>query len=626
MLLVSVGAPYSIWIVGSSEITWSVFPIGVGVPFILLVLANALCKRLRPGLELAPAELALIVIMALVASGIPIFVAGYILAVISKPHYAATAENEWSSFVQPHLPDWAVPRDTGEAMRHFYEGAPAGKALPWDVWIGPLFWWLTLILAIYFVCLCLVVLLRRQWVENERLAFPVAEVPRLLVEASTDSTLPPLLRTRIFWIGCAVPLAIILFNAISFFIPGFPQLALYREGNVLDLVTGAATVPLLVYFPVIGFMYLVPTSISFSVWFFYLLTLFETGLVTWAGLTLSHPDPFVWDWQALSWQAYGAFMAMVLWSLWMARGHLGHVLRQVFSDAPADDAGEMLPYRVACWGGLFSVLYIVAWLWKSGMELGVALLYVLALFATFIGITRLVVQAGLHYLTAPIVPQALPFALVGTAIAPQSVVAMALSYGCFGDVESIFMPSAAHAARLGELHPRRRQLALGIGLAVVTSLIASWAFMLYQCYLFGAGNFRSWFFQPGAGAGGIAFDAAVRQLRDPWPTDWAKLSYFGFGALLYSLLALAQYRYYWWPLHPIGLTVSTTWMVRRIALSVFIAWICKSAVLRLGGAPLYRRLKPFFIGIVVGFFIGVGISYGLDAIFFFGKGHAILHG
>ena len=67
-------------------------------------------------------------------------------------------------------------------------------------------------------------------------------------------------------------------------------------------------------------------------------------------------------------------------------------------------------------------------------------------------------------------------------------------------------------------------------------------------------------------------------------------------------------------------------MVHRIALSVFIAWACKSAVLRLGGAPLYRRLKPFFIGLVVGFFMGVGISYGLDAIFFFGKGHFILHG
>ena len=54
VLFISIGAPYSIWIVGSSEITWSVFPIGVGVPFVLLVLVNALLKRLCPSRALAP--------------------------------------------------------------------------------------------------------------------------------------------------------------------------------------------------------------------------------------------------------------------------------------------------------------------------------------------------------------------------------------------------------------------------------------------------------------------------------------------------------------------------------------------------------------------------------------------
>jgi len=39
VLLISLGAPYSIWMVGSSEITWSYFPVGVGVPFLLIALA-----------------------------------------------------------------------------------------------------------------------------------------------------------------------------------------------------------------------------------------------------------------------------------------------------------------------------------------------------------------------------------------------------------------------------------------------------------------------------------------------------------------------------------------------------------------------------------------------------------
>jgi hypothetical protein len=66
--------------------------------------------------------------------------------------------------------------------------------------------------------------------------------------------------------------------------------------------------------------------------------------------------------------------------------------------------------------------------------------------------------------------------------------------------------------------------------------------------------------------------------------------------------------------------------VRRIALSIFIAWALKSIILRLGGVTLYHRLRPFFIGLVVGFFLGVGTSYLVDIIWFFGKGHPILHG
>jgi len=54
VLLNSLGAPYSIWMVGSSEITWSFFPIGVGVPFVCLIFASALLRRVRPGWGLAP--------------------------------------------------------------------------------------------------------------------------------------------------------------------------------------------------------------------------------------------------------------------------------------------------------------------------------------------------------------------------------------------------------------------------------------------------------------------------------------------------------------------------------------------------------------------------------------------
>jgi len=93
VLTVCLGAPLSIWMVGSTEITWSFFPIGVGLPFVLLVLGNAVIKKLRRSLALTPPELMTIVVMGLVASGIPIFMVGLLLAIPSKPYYGATPEN-----------------------------------------------------------------------------------------------------------------------------------------------------------------------------------------------------------------------------------------------------------------------------------------------------------------------------------------------------------------------------------------------------------------------------------------------------------------------------------------------------------------------------------------------------
>lgn len=120
VVAISVGSPYSIWMVGSSEMTWSYFPIAVGAPLFILVLGNALLKR-----ALSAAELITITIMGLVASGMPIFIVGLILSIISKPYYGALPTNEWAVYVHPHLPDWAIPDPAHDAMRFFYEGLPS---------------------------------------------------------------------------------------------------------------------------------------------------------------------------------------------------------------------------------------------------------------------------------------------------------------------------------------------------------------------------------------------------------------------------------------------------------------------------------------------------------------------
>ena len=622
VLAVVMGAPYSIWMVRSSEITWSYFPTSAGFCFVAIWLANALVRRVREGWALRPAELAVVVIMGLAATGIPTFIVGTVLSILASPYYGATPENDWAGNIHPYLPSWVVPAPDGDAMRWFYEGLPKGQSIPFEAWVGPLFWLLSLILTVYFVCFCLVVIFRRQWVEHERLVFPLMEMPRLLI----DDAGRPILRTTGFWVGVAIPAGMILFNIIGSFYIGFPKLNFNHAVN-LQLSREFPTISLMLYFPVIGFMYLVSTSVSFSVVFFYLVAVVQEGVTRRIGYDVTRPDAFVWGMQSLSWQAWGGFTAMVLISLWMARRHVKAVLRQVFGgEQTIDDGEEMVSYRTAVYGFIIGMVYILAWLWRSGMDLHIAPLFIAGVLVAYYGITRIVIQAGVYFLTPPVGAQAFALAITGTSVGGHNLVALGISYSWFGDVQSIFMPAAAHAARLGELYKLRRSMALALGLAVVVGFTSCLYFLLTLCYKYGAGNFGSWYFVAGGGAGGMAFNGVIRHFNEPWPTDWNKLSYFGIGMVVYSLLAFLQYRFHWWPLHPVGITVAPLWMTRLIVFSVFLAWICKSSIMRYGGISAYRNARPFFMGLIAGYFLGIGISYIVDIFCFMGEGHAYFHG
>ena len=623
VMAVVTGAPFSIWMVRSSEITWSYFPTSAGFCFVVIFLANALVRRWRKQWTLQPGELATIVIMGLAATGIPTFIVGTLLAIISSPYYGATPENDWAGNIHPYLPEWIFPHDnSGDAMRWFYEGLPKGQAIPFDVWIGPLFWMLSLILTVYFVCFCLVVVFRRQWAVHERLVFPLMEMPRLLIDDGGRT----ILRSKGFWFGVAIPLGMILFNLIGSFYIGFPKLE-FTQAVTLQFSRDFPAISLMLYFPVIGFMYLVSTSVSFSIVFFYLLAVMQEGVTNRIGYDVTRPDAFVWGMQSLSWQAWGGFVAMVALSLWMGRRHLGEVMRQVFrGQQTIDDSEEMVSYRTAVYGFLIGLVYILGWLWKSGMDLHIAVLFIFGVLVAYYGVTRLVVQAGVYFLGPPVGAQAFTLAITGTSIGGRNLVALGISYAWFGDVQSLFMPAAAHGARLAEIYRIRRSMAWALGLAAVVGFITCLYFVLSLCYQYGAGNFGSWYFVAGGGAGGMAYDGVIRHFNEPWPTDWNKLSYFGIGIVSYALLAALQYRFHWWPLHPIGITLAPLWMTRLIVFSIFLAWLCKSSIMRYGGISAYRDARPFFMGLIGGYFLGVGVSYLVDVFWFMGEGHPYFHG
>jgi hypothetical protein len=143
---------------------------------------------------------------------------------------------------------------------------------------------------------------------------------------------------------------------------------------------------------------------------------------------------------------------------------------------------------------------------------------------------------------------------------------------------------------------------------------------LYLGYKNGAHNFGSYAYDT---SNRFPFNTVVNYAKNPRTTLPTEMTYFAAGGIVAAVLMLLTYRVSWWPLHPIGFTVAFAYPVRVTAYSVFLAWLAKSVVLRIGGISLYRRSQTFVLGMLMGYVGGVGISFLVDVFLFYGQGHRV---
>ena len=146
------------------------------------------------------------------------------------------------------------------------------------------------------------------------------------------------------------------------------------------------------------------------------------------------------------------------------------------------------------------------------------------------------------------------------------------------------------------------------------------AFALYMGYSFGAYNYGGWIF--GAGSQ-VPYTESLRKIGLKAP-DWTRLWHLVGGGGVMGALTFMHYRFPWWPLHPIGMPVGIcSYPMTIIVFSIFVSWLAKWAIMRSGGIVLYQKAQPFFIGLVLGYFTAIGISFLIDMIWFPGQGHSL---
>jgi len=79
-----------------------------------------------------------------------------------------------------------------------------------------------------------------------------------------------------------------------------------------------------------------------------------------------------------------------------------------------------------------------------------------------------------------------------------------------------------------------------------------------------------------------------------------------------ALLMLARQILVWWSLHPIGYPIRAVWLMERLWFSIFLAWLLKLLVMKYGGPKLFRRSRPFFLGLILGQFSIAGFWLIID--------------
>ncbi len=619
--LISVGDPYSLYQLHSTMWAISYLPFCVVVFFFAIVLANALLARWREAWAFTRTELLVVFIMALVAASIPTWgTTSYLLSVIAAPHHYASPENRWGELILPFLPAWLTPR-SGETLRWFFEGLPAGKTIPWSDWAGPLFWWTSLIVVVFLLCQCLVAAFRKQWVERERLSYPLMQIAYDLTEPDgRGGRLPAFLKNRVFWFGFAPPFLIVMWNILGYFFPNFEpirtnfgwvSLGRYFPGIVLNL-----------NFPVVGFAFLIHRNVAFSIWFFVLLSMLEEGAFNRFGYIISGRDVYTLGHPAIGWQSFGAMTAMVIGLFWAARSHLGNIVRNAFR-RHRDDADEIMSHRAIVFGTVFSLAYILAWLRCSGFTWTLALFFLFGMLVVYIGLTRIVVESGLLFIRGPLIPQTFAsFALGPVSLPPQAMASLGLSYSWMHELKGFFMPAACHAAKLADsMRTRRRAVTVCVFWAALVATAVSIWYTIHIGYTHGAQNFGGWIFGRGSQ---VPYEEVARKMVAAQSADWERLSFMGIGAAAMTLLMACHYRFPWWPVHPMGLPVAVcSYPMTIYVFSIFLAWLAKTIVLWMGGSSLYERVRPFFIGMILGFFVGAGVSFGVDMLWFPEEGHVL---
>jgi hypothetical protein len=562
--------------------------------FLLLFLVlDAALRRWWPRAALRRGELLLLYVMLSVSSGLcGMDMIQVLMQIIAFPFYFATEQNHWANHFFHLLPTWLTVRDPA-AITPFFRGqstlyTPSHLA----AWILPALCWTAFGTVLVLVMMCVNVLVRKQWVDRERLTFPVIHLPLMMIDQPG-----PLFRSRLMWGGFGIAFGISLLNGLSFLYPALPSIQV-TEWDMAPFITSkpwsaVGWTPISFYPFAIGLGFLLPTDLLFSCWFFYFywkLQLVISNAMAW---DVTPRFPFQPE------QVFGAVVGIGVSLLWASRSALREIWRAALREAHSADRREAVSSRGALLGAAGGLLFLIGFSVIAGMSPLWAILFFVAYFLIVFVITRIRAELG---------PPVHDFHLIGpdrmmiVGFGPRSFgggdLAMIGMYWWFNRAyRGHPMPHALEGLKMADrTRARHREVFVGVLLAGALGMLASiWAFTHLGYQLGTAAKFWS-----GHGYGWDIYNRLDQWITAPTPGESPAVAAMGVGLLGSLFLITMRARFFGWPFHPIGYAISGSWSMNLVWLPLLIAWGVKVSVLRYGGLRLYREALPFFLGLILG--------------------------
>ena len=607
MLLIPVNTYF---IMGNHLKYWSTLPTTISliynaiISLLFLIGFNFLIQRLTPRFALRHGEFMTIYVMLSVSSAL----AGHdmiqtVMPTITDGFWFATPENEWKQLFWRHLPAWMMV-DNFSTLEQFYEGESTFY-LPryFQDWIRPAIWWTVFLTMLVWVMICLSAILRKQWIEHERLSYPIIQLP-LIMSHPTGR----LFKSRMMWLGFAIAGGIDLFNGLHVFWPAWPEFPV-RQAEIGQYFTekpwnAMGWTPLYILSFAVGLGFLMPLEMSFSVWFFYFFWKFERVLGQAIGLSALPQFPYDRS------QVMGGYLALAGLSLYGGRRYLLSIfkrLAQGWSRTTGSKNDEDRPHW-AVWGLIAGLIFLLSVSYKGGMALWTAGFYFLFYYLLSIGITRVRAEVGPPTNEVSATPHDFLVDVFGSRQLTPPSLAMIRLYMTFNrGSRAHVMPHTLESFKAADaVGLKTHRLVGAMVLAMVLGALAAFWAYLDVGYRIGVVS--------DLGVGG--YNTLRGWLYYPTETDLASVIFMGVGALFVGLFWWLRTQFPFWPFHPAGYVIgSSSWTVGWLWFSIFISWAVKVILLKVGGIRLYRKVSPLFLGLLLGEFT-IGGGWVLIRLFF----------